>query len=232
MWGQPRRGPWTSLLFAALLATSGQAGAADSKAFVEGECAQCHTLEKPAEFTVERMLNREAPDLYYAGNKFRREWLVEWLQEPERIRPAGTYFGQNVVMGDERDIVPEDKLEPHPAYSAEEAENAADYLMTLRPYDDLIAEANYQEKPVSGMMGKMNFGKFKGCDACHEPTPGTGGLSGPEVHTAFARATPEFLFSFIKNPQAWEPRTFMPNPGLNDGEVNKLVNYLRFLSEE
>jgi len=209
-----------------------QSAAADGAQLMQQECSQCHAVSTPEELTAERIRTRVAPDLYYAGNKFRREWLEAWLQAPKRIRPAGTFFGQHVVAGDERDIVPVESLPDHPVYSAEQAKAATEYLMTLRPHDNLVDAVTYEPGSIAAMIGKMNFNKFKGCNACHETEPGLGGLSGPEVYTAFERVTPEFLFSYIQNPQAWAPKTFMPNAHLNDEEVAKLVNYLKRLSED
>ncbi len=203
-----------------------------AKQFVETNCAGCHALSEPESFTTTRIRERKAPDLYYAGNKFQEDWLIQWLQSPTRIRPGGTFFGQNVVAAEDRDIVPKDKLPEHPAFNASEAEVAASYLMSLTPYDELISSTAYVPKPISGAMGRMNFTKFKGCVACHELEKGYGGISGPEVHTAGSRLKPEFLYSFIKNPQAWAPKTFMSNLHLDDSEVQKLSDFITTLSKE
>lgn len=226
--------PWfISLGLVGLSALFAQSAAgADGAELVQQECAQCHAISKPEHITVERVRTLEAPDLFYAGNKFRAGWLEKWLQAPAHIRPAGTFFGRFVVAGEERDIVDTAKLPEHPAYSAEEAEAATTYLMSLRPHDDLVAAVAYQPGSISRALGKMNFEKFKGCIACHESKPGFGGLSGPELYTAFQRVTPEYLFSFIKNPHAWAPKTFMPSGHLNDAEVAKLVDYLKVLGED
>src|SRR3546814_6228355 len=53
------------------------------------QCASCHALTRPADTTVEHLWNRKGPDLWYAGDKFNREWLVGWLQNPTTIRPGG-----------------------------------------------------------------------------------------------------------------------------------------------
>ena len=78
----------------------------------------------------------------------------------------------------------------------------------------------------------MNFDKFWGCMACHLIEPEYGGLSGPELYTAGKRLQPEFMASFIRNPQAWEPKTWMPNKEVNDSSILKMVRYLDVLSKE
>jgi cytochrome c1 len=81
-------------------------------------------------------------------------------------------------------------------------------------------------------MGQMNFSKFKGCDACHRDAPDRGGLSGPELFTAWNRLQPAFIAAFIANPTAWDPHALMPNAHIKDTEVAKLANYLKALQEE
>lgn len=132
----------------------------------------------------------------------------------------------------EGDVIDEDKLIEHPKLSIDEAEQVTDYLMTLKPHDELIAAETYTETNVSPRMGAMDFVKFKGCGGCHMDTPKDGGVSGPELHTAWQRLQPEFIASYIRDPIAWETRSIMPNKHLADGPINKLVNYLRSIGAE
>ena len=67
-----------------LLLPVGAAAAADPAELVQDRCAGCHGLDRAAyeaRTTTDR-LGQKAPPLYYAGNKFRREWLVGWLGQP------------------------------------------------------------------------------------------------------------------------------------------------------
>ena len=81
-------------------------------------------------------------------------------------------------------------------------------------------------------MGQMNFGKFKGCDACHQDAPGEGGLSGPELYTAWQRLQPAFIASYMGNPVAWDPHTLMPKGDLNAASVKKIADYLKVIGEK
>ena len=81
-------------------------------------------------------------------------------------------------------------------------------------------------------MGEMAFDKFHGCMACHLIEPDYGGFSGPELYTAGKRLQPEYIASYIRNPQAWDPKIWMPNKQVSDANIQKLVNYLELLSKE
>src|SRR5690606_38640406 len=103
----------------------------------------------------------------------------------------------------------------------------ADHLMSLTPNDALIAKEDYKPGRISERLGAMNFVKFQGCSACHKDTPKYGGVSGPELYTAWQRLQPAFITSYIRDPKAWEPRSMMPNKHLNSGAIHKLADYLR-----
>lgn len=199
---------------------------------LKSDCSGCHDLTGPAPSTLQELWERKGPDLFYAGNKYRREWLESWLQEPTRIRPAGVFYARHVVTSDEGDQVDESGLIDHPALSAEDAEAVAEALMTLRAGDELIKPGEYKEGSIGLSMGEMMFDKFRGCLACHQIEPGYGGLSGPEVYTAARRLQPDWMISYMRNPQAWDPRSFMPNRHLTDSDLQKLVHYMRALAEE
>lgn len=217
-----------------LIGLAGGVFAAEPKAMVEDRCGGCHALQEPDydALGIAERIDRKAPPLFYAGNKFRRDWLVSWLQEPQRIRPAGYFPPANTVPGEEQDQIKEENLQPHLKLSAQEAEAAADYLMTLKPYDERINAVSYEPGSISMRMGQLNFGKFNGCDACHRDVPDWGGLSGPELYTAWNRLQPKFIASFIADPVAWDPHTLMPKKDLNDGVIGRLTNYLKAIGEE
>ncbi|QIB66547.1 c-type cytochrome [Kineobactrum salinum] len=226
-------------LLAGLLLTGGllqpSPGAlADTGQWLQSECGSCHALEQPdypALGHAER-LTRKGPPLYYAGNKFHAGWLESWLQDPVRIRPAGVFPPGAVVPSEEGDLIDPANLEEHLVLDANQAKKAADYLMALRPHDELIAATSYEPGSVARRMGELNFTKFNGCDACHSDGPGYGGLSGPELYTAWQRLQPGFIASFIADPAAWDPHTLMPKTGLNDSAVERLANYLKLIGEE
>jgi mono/diheme cytochrome c family protein len=206
---------------------------ADGGVLAERQCAGCHALAAPPTQAPDlgARRDRQAPPLYYAGNKFRRDWLVHWLQQPQRIRPAGMFPYAHTRPTPDGDVIDQDSLPAHPAVSTADAELLADFLMTLKPHAGLISAETWQPGTVVLRMGRMNFGKFKGCDGCHQDGPGYGGVSGPELYTAWQRLQPEFIASYIADPLAWDPLSVMPRTALKSTEVHKLADYLKALAE-
>jgi len=224
-----------ALLFAVVgLLVCGVAIAADAseaRSIVEAQCAACHNLRSSDKATLQERAEMVAPPLHYAGNKYRKEWLATWLQKPRQIWPAGVFFGAHVKTTPKGDEIDETTLKSHMVLPAEQANAVAEALMTYTSKSRLIAGAPYKSMTISKRLGMLNFGKFKGCASCHSDEEGYGGVSGPELYTAFSRLKPEYLVSFTQNPQAWLPNSLMPNQHLKDEEVGKLVAYLKLLTE-
>lgn len=216
-----------ALLSALLLWPGKMVLSAELPAFAVG-CASCHQLSADDDATT-----GQAPPLYYSGNKFRGSWLEQWLQAPERIRPAGGFFADHVISSEEGDILDEDSLRDHVTVDQNTAKQLSEWLMSLRPYDELIEESSdYTPGPISPRLGAMDFVKFKGCGGCHRDTPEYGGLSGPELYTAWDRLQQEFIVSYIKNPRAWYESSAMPDRDLGDEQIHKLANYIKTLLPE
>lgn len=196
-------------------------------------CQSCHLFEQPAPTAVLDSQTREALPLYFAGNKFRRAWLVEWLQAPKQIRPAGAFYANHITTVGGKDLVDDASLPTHPSVDSAQAEEIADWLMTLTPNNELIAaEAGYTPGNVSPRLGAMDFVKFKGCGGCHRDTPEYGGLSGPELYTAWQRLQPGYIVSYMRDPAAWYRQSTMPNRAMGDTQIHKLTDYLKTLSGE
>lgn len=196
---------------------------------VAAQCGTCHQMRGPADETLAARQNRNGPPLFFAGNKFRKPWLEEWLQQPARLRPAGDYPLAHMRKGAKADLVDAATLPDHPKLDEEMAKSVAAYLMTLTPNDALLDREKYQPGSISERLGAMNFVKFQGCLACHKDTPKYGGVSGPELYTAWQRLQSAFIASYIRNPMAWEPRSLMPDKHLNDAAIKKLADYLKVI---
>jgi len=235
------------LLLAAIVAfvTPAPAGAGEAGTkILQNRCASCHNLTGPSPQTILELWKRDAPDLFYAGNKFQREWLVEWLQKPVRIRPAGVNYLRTINSAPapkegekqkEYDVLYGPVLRPlqHLTLKPAEAEETADALMDLKAGDSFLAGMMLDNsKQVSLEEGEVLFDKVYGCLSCHQIEPNYGGFTGPEVYTAGRRLTPEFMLSYITRPKNWDSKIWMPNGNVKPADLQKIVNYLILLSKE
>ena len=195
-------------------------------------CTGCHRIDVPElDVGIADWRQRKAPNLHYAGTKYRRQWLQSWLANPTRIRPAGLHPERHVVANAKGDEVDTASLPDHPSLSEGQITPVVDALMTLNWGQELLPE---ELKPVAvpKMLAQLNFIKFKGCGSCHRTTEKYGGMSGPELYTAWHRLQPKFLTSYIQDPQAWDPVAPMPGYSLPPTEVGKLVEYLKIIGKE
>ncbi|MBI5918646.1 MAG: c-type cytochrome [Nitrosomonadales bacterium] len=220
------------LFILAVLFSSAPVLAVDGMAILQRDCAVCHSLTGPAAQTLKDAWSRKGPDLFYAGNKYRAEWMTAWLQKPQAIRPAGLNYGEHLKAGVKGDEVDTATLPLHPVLAKADAVAVTAELMKLKPHDDLISKEKLESGSISKQMGEMAFDKFYGCLACHQIEPEFGGFSGPELYTAAQRLQPEFMASLIRSPQAWNPKSWMPNKQLTDMGIQKMVRYLDVIGKE
>lgn len=208
------------------LVASASAGAQNGLAIVESQCTACHAVARPGKSGLDHLWQRKGPDLHYAGSKFNQAWLEKWLENPTRIRPTGELYTKHVKATDAEDVIDESTLEPHMQLSSADAKAVAAYLMTLKAADGLIETGAYKGAAVSPSMGGMFFNKLRGCGACHAAKPGAGGASGPELHTAGERLQPDYVYSYIKNPQGFDPGVWMPRLSLSEPDLQRLTGYI------
>ena len=79
--------------------------------------------------------------------------------------------------------------------------------------------------------GEKLFRKKKSCFACHQ-LEDEGGLLGPDLSRAGFSYTPEWIFTWIGNPQRIKPQSKMPNMGLDNEECQAITVFLASLSGE
>lgn len=194
------------------------------------QCAACHTLAKPANPTLEHLWTRKGPDLWYAGDKFNRDWLVGWLQNPTPIRPGGVLWFKHAKPGEPRDTIDTAAVEKHPKVDAATAGKLADALLQLK--SGLVADGAFKPEAANMTMGKLAFGKLRGCVACHQDAPGQGGPSGPELYDAGKRLRPDYVLAYTRDPQQFDPHVWMPTLTLSEPDLQRLTGYIVSLGKE
>jgi len=221
-----------SALLIVMSAASAVQAAGNGADILKNQCASCHSLKGPTANTLSALWQRKGPDLFYAGQKYRSDWVEAWLQHPKRIRPAGMFYMDHIKPGPKRDMVDKSTLKTHLKLSAADAKAVASALSAMNANSDLIKAEKHDAGMAPGPLGEMMFDKIYGCMACHQIEPGFGGITGPEMYTAGKRLRPEFMLSYIRSPQAWDPKIWMPNKHVPDANMQKLVNYMIELSKE
>ena len=179
---------------------------ADLKQGGKDDCKVCHLTNKA------QMI---APNLGHEGSKLNLDWLYQFLKEPSRLRPVGYMPLTKAKM-------------PNFYFTDEEAASLAAYLMTQK--DEGIASAVLPGGNLSDVAevekGKQLFSDKYACDACHKTGEGGGGIVGPNLSVAAKRLRPEWIFYWLKNPQAIRPDSPMPTFGIPDGEIRSLTAYI------
>lgn len=183
------------------------------------DCSSCHRLT--AEDSLE---SQKAPDLFYAGNKFQRPWLVKFLQMPVIVRKAGVSMDPDFLKKSSPQA-------PHPALTKPEAIAMADYLLSLTLPD--LPQEKVEDVPLTKgnrVRVKILFERNYGCIACHEGInlagQARGGISGPSLANAGNRLTADWIFNWLKTPKKFISRGRMPFYDLDDESAIKLTKYI------
>lgn len=191
------------------------AGEGGKALFDSKKCGSCHqTAQAPAK-GIEDELAKKGPDLWYAGSKFKKEFLAGWLLDPRPIR-----------LMDYNSLT---KKNPggHPRLDNKDAAGAADYLMTLKA----PAVKAVGIKPGSSLKGRFLFQKKLGCYGCHElktEAKTVGGLTGPALIGASKRLQPDWIYSFLSSPRDFIKHPAMPiySGIIDDSEMRTLAEYV------
>jgi len=170
------------------------------------KCATCHSFKGYG--------GTLAPDLSYEGSRSKRDWLIQFLQNPPTLRPTLT-----VRM-------------PRFSMSEQDATILADYLSgNLRKPD--INPAAVDEGTFTQPMadhGKRLFETKYQCQSCHT-IGSSGGYVGPSLNNAGNWMTAAWIEAWLRNPQALVPGTIEPRHSFNDEEVRDLTAYLLSLKQ-
>ena len=171
-------------------------------------CLSCHSIRGSGD--------PQACDITYEGSKVNRQWLYLFLKRPYSMRRTIT-----IAM-------------PIFNFPDDDAHFMADYLSQVFVDRDLGVTWKTSQKSADATRGKALF-DTKGCIACHQVHE-QGGDVGPSLTIQvpeFGQGTwvgdklrGEWIFAWLKNPQALVPGTLEPNLGLTDQEALDLTAYL------
>jgi mono/diheme cytochrome c family protein len=174
-------------------------------------CLSCHSIRGSGD--------PQACDITLEGSKVNREWLHDFLKNPYSMRRTIT-----IAM-------------PSFNFPEDQTRFMAEYISAVFVDRDIGAGWKAGQEKADEARGKTLF-DAKGCVACHQ-VHGKGGDVGPSFTTQvpqFAHGTwvgdklrPEWVYQWLKNPQALVPDTLEPNLGFSDAEAADLTKYVMSL---
>lgn len=206
---------FAAVVFAA--PASSFAGAVDGRAVFEAKnCSGCHQTAGPAtEKTIQDQLSQKGPELWYAGDKFKKAFLGSWLKDTKPIRP----YKYNSLTEKNKD--------DHPRLSAKDAQQVSEYLMTL--VSGVGRPSGVEARETA--LGKIVFIKRYSCYGCHEVTSrgkSVGGLTGPSLVNAGARLRPDWIYAYLSGSKRFKPVKDMPEYSgiMTDEEMREAASYI------
>ncbi|MBI3917859.1 MAG: c-type cytochrome [Betaproteobacteria bacterium] len=201
------------------------AGPAQGKQLFEAKnCGACHQMSGPVEAVpVAQRSKIKGPPLWFAGSKFKNEWLIAWLEKPTalyRVKYGTLEQGAN----------------SHPALSKADAQEVGAYLMSLTD-PALKAGAVTAEKLNRRKMleAEKLFTKKQVCFGCHQYASkqgDIGGFSGPSLVGAGNRLQADWVHALLKDNVRYYPNARMPVYGnqafeaFTDEELKLLSQYI------
>ncbi|MGB0655024.1 MAG: PDZ domain-containing protein [Pirellulales bacterium] len=165
------------------------------------------TPETPGKFP------KVGPSLRHVASKVGFEWLYAWLRNPQDFRPSTKmprFFGLWEHLEGAG-------LEESERYEPLEIRSMIAYLTSssqpfnyIEPYQGITASADV-------VRGKKVV-EVRGCLACHQHAdfPAAESNHGPDLSRIGAKVASQpngvrWLYSWLRNPAAYHPRTIMPN---------------------
>jgi mono/diheme cytochrome c family protein len=155
-----------------------------------------------------------APDLTYEGSRAQRQWIVDFLKNPQTLRPTLILRMPQLNMSDK------------------DAATLADYmtLVLQHPAANPAAVDAKEFSPAMAVLGKQLYEVKYQCQSCHT-IGGTGGYVGPNLNNAGGWLTPAWIEAWLRNPQALVPDTIEPRRNFTEAEVKALTAYLMTLRQ-
>ena len=152
-----------------------------------------------------------APDLTWEGSSVQRQWLAEFLKNPNTLRPA--------------------LIRRMPKFNLSDSDinELTDYIMTVYQSPDVDRDSMPKEGYPAAQVeqGKQLFYSKYACQSCHiVDTKVDKGYIGPTLTQVGSRLTAAWIYHWMKNPQALRPGAIEPNRNMSDDDARALTAYL------
>ena len=169
---------------------------ARAKDIIQQTCVQCHRLEGQPD----SRFNLRAPDLIWAGSKYKRPWLIQWLTGKEAPLYAKGYRWDLTEVPSR-----------HPMVTEPEANAIADYFAEHNK-DSRVKVGAFDRSKVTKFDATFGGVAFKahaclGCHVIEENGKIIGGPQSASLVAAGQRYDQDWLFRFGQNPQDFTPHS-------------------------
>lgn len=155
-----------------------------------------------------------ASDLSYEGSRAQRAWIINFLKNPQTLRPTLIFRMPQFNMTDR------------------EAAILADYIGVVFQ-SPAVSPARVDPKeftPQLAVTGKQLYEVKYQCQSCHT-IGSSGGYVGPNLSYVGNWMTPAWIEAWLKNPQALVPGAIEPRRDMTDDEIRALTAYLLTLRQ-
>jgi cytochrome c1 len=152
-----------------------------------------------------------APDLSFEGSSVQRDWLLQFLRNPNTLRPA--------------------LIRRMPKFNLTDAEinTLTDYILTVYQSPkidrDSMPLAGYAPGQIE--LGKQLYYSKYGCQACHIiDTKQDKGYIGPTLTHVGSRLTAAWIYGWMKDPSSLRPGTQEAKRNMSDQDARALTAFL------
>jgi len=195
-----------SLRVAATPDTNYQPAGHAGKLMTELACFSCHRINGRG--------GDMAPDLTWEGSAVQRQWLTEFLHNPNTLRPS--------------------LIRRMPRFNLSDSDNKelTDYILTVyqSPSIDQELAPSASNAPEIVEHGRQLFYSKYACQSCHiADTKTDKGYIGPTLTQVGSRLTAVWVYAWLRNPQALRPGTTEPNENMSDDDARALTAFLMSL---
>ncbi len=191
------------LRVAAVRDTNYQPAGHAGKLMADLACFSCHRINGRG--------GDMAPDLTFEGSSVQRQWLDDFLKNPNTLRPSliRRMPRLNLTDGDRKELT--------------------DYMLAVyqSPAIDQDSEPLTTNTPAVVEHGRQLFYSRYACQSCHIVDPKTDkGYIGPTLTAVGSRLTPAWIYAWLKNPQALRPGAIEPNQNVSDEDARAMTAFL------
>jgi mono/diheme cytochrome c family protein len=179
------------------------------KLMTELACTSCHRINGRG--------GDMSPDLTFEGSSVQRQWLLDFLKNPNTLRPS--------------------LIRRMPRFNLSDNDNKelTDYILAVYQDPAVDPESAPASKSPPDVIehGRQLFYSKYACQSCHiADTKTDKGYIGPTLTQVGSRLTPAWIYAWLRNPQAVRPGTAQPNQNLSDEDARALTGFLMSLDAQ